>query len=249
MDLGLKDKVAIVTGSARGLGAATARRLAQEGMRVVITDIAADAAHATSARLNQEGFHTHCIPADITKPAEVSKLVEGAIAAFGSIHVLVNNAGFPRDNYLTKMSEEDWDLVIEVALKGTFLTCKAVMPHLMEQKWGRIINISSRAYFGNPGQANYSAAKAGVLGLTRALSLEDGRFNITVNAVAPGFMETEAIKSLPSYALIKERAIKATPIPRAGQPEDIADAVAFLASECASFITGETLHVTGGRYG
>ncbi|WP_044530349.1 SDR family NAD(P)-dependent oxidoreductase [Herbaspirillum sp. B65] len=249
MDLGLKDKVAIVTGSARGLGAATARRLAQEGMRVVITDISAEAARVTSARLSEEGFNTICIPADITKSAEVNALIDGTIAAFGGIHVLVNNAGFPRDNYLSNMSEEDWDLVIEVALKGTFLTCKAVMPHLMEQKWGRIINISSRAYFGNPGQANYSAAKAGVLGLTRALSLEDGRFNITVNAVAPGFMETEAIKFLPSYELIKERAIKSTPIPRAGQPEDIANAVAFLASECASFITGETLHVTGGRYG
>lgn len=249
MDLGLKDKVAIVTGSARGLGAATARRLALEGMRVVITDISAEAAQATSEKLNGEGLTTICIPADITKSGDVKKLVEGTLATFGGIHVLVNNAGFPRDNYLTKMSEEDWDLVIEVALKGTFLTCKAVMPYLIEQKWGRIINISSRAYFGNPGQANYSAAKAGVLGLTRALSLEDGRFNITVNAVAPGFMETEAIKSLPSYELIKERAIKATPIPRAGQPDDIAAAVAFLASECASFITGETLHVTGGRYG
>ena len=249
MDLGLKDKVAIVTGSARGLGAATAKRLAQEGMKVVITDIAADAAKATSDALNSQGLSTICIPADITKSVDVKKLVDETIAAFGGIHVLVNNAGFPRDNYLAKMSEEDWDLVIEVALKGSFLTCKAVMPHLIEQKWGRVINISSRAYFGNPGQANYSAAKAGVLGLTRALSLEDGRFNITVNAIAPGFMETEAIKSLPSYELIKERAIKATPIPRAGQPEDIANAVAFLASECASFITGETLHVTGGRYG
>jgi 3-oxoacyl-[acyl-carrier protein] reductase len=249
MDLGLKDKVAIVTGSARGLGAATARRLAQEGMRVVITDIAADAAQATSDRLNAEGLTTICIPGDITKSADVRELVENTVAAFGGIHVLVNNAGFPRDNYLGKMSEEDWDLVIEVALKGTFLTCKAVMPFLIEQKWGRIVNISSRAYFGNPGQANYSAAKAGVLGLTRALSLEDGRFNITVNAVAPGFMETEAIRSLANYELIKERAVKSTPIPRAGQPEDIADAVAFLASERASFITGETLHVTGGRYG
>jgi 3-oxoacyl-[acyl-carrier protein] reductase len=192
---------------------------------------------------------TICIPGDITKSADVRELVENTVAAFGGIHVLVNNAGFPRDNYLGKMSEEDWDLVIEVALKGTFLTCKAVMPFLIEQKWGRIVNISSRAYFGNPGQANYSAAKAGVLGLTRALSLEDGRFNITVNAVAPGFMETEAIRSLANYELIKERAVKSTPIPRAGQPEDIADAVAFLASERASFITGETLHVTGGRYG
>ncbi|MDR3474537.1 MAG: SDR family oxidoreductase, partial [Devosia sp.] len=148
-----------------------------------------------------------------------------------------------------KMSEEDWDLVLKVILKGSFLTCKAVMPHFIEQQWGRIVNISSRAYLGNPGQANYSAAKAGILGLTRALSIEEGRYNITVTAVAPGFMATEMIRALPKYELIKERAVKATPIQRVGVPTDIADAVAFLASERASYITGETLHVTGGRYG
>lgn len=249
MDLGLKDKVAIVTGSARGLGAATAKRLAEEGAKVIVTDILSDLAEATAASLRDAGLAAHCIIADVTNPTDVQALVEQTVATYGGLHILVNNAGFPRDGFLTKMSEEDWDLVLKVILKGSFLTCKAVMPHFIEQQWGRIVNISSRAYLGNPGQANYSAAKAGILGLTRALSIEEGRYNITVNAVAPGFMATEMIRALPKYELIKERAVKATPIQRVGVPTDIADAVAFLASERASYITGETLHVTGGRYG
>jgi 3-oxoacyl-[acyl-carrier protein] reductase len=170
------------------------------------------------------------------------------VRAFGTVHVLVNNAGFPRDNYLTKMPESDWDAVIDVVLKGAYLCSKAAVPHMIGQKWGRIINISSRAHLGNPGQANYSAAKAGLLGFTRALCYEDGKFNITVNAVAPGFIETELVQSLPSYDAIKERTIRSTPVPRLGHVRDIADAVLFLASERAGFITGEVLHVTGGRY-
>lgn len=249
MDLGLNDKVAIVTGSARGLGAATARRLAEEGAKVVVTDVQAELAKKTTDAMTADGLTAHCVVADITRSADVKRLVEETIAIFGGIHILVNNAGFPRDGFLTKLTEEDWDMVVNVALKGTFLVTKAVMPHLIAQAWGRVVNISSRAYLGNPGQANYSAAKAGVLGLTRALSLEEGRYNITVNAIAPGFMATEMIQALPNYETIKERAVKATPIQRPGHPSDIADAVAFLASERASYITGETLHVTGGRYG
>lgn len=249
MDLGLKDKVAIVTGSARGLGAATAWRLAREGARVVVTDISAELAEATAQAMRDEGLQALSIPGDITRAADVEALVEGAVEHFGGVHVLVNNAGFPRDGLLTKMTEDDWDKVIQVILKAAFLTSKAVMPHFIEQRFGRIVNISSRAYLGNPGQANYSAAKAGILGLTRALSLEEGRFNITVNAVAPGFIETEAVRSLGHFEKIRDAAVAACPLRRTGQPEDIADAVAFLASERAGFITGETLHVTGGRYG
>ncbi|UHL65437.1 SDR family oxidoreductase [Paralcaligenes sp. KSB-10] len=249
MDLGLKDKVAIVTGSGRGLGAATARCLAREGARVVLTDIEPNQLEITKGQFLEQGLEVIALRADITKKQEVDDLVAATVEKFGGVHILVNNAGFPRDRVATKMTEEDWDLVIEVILKGSFLACKAVLPHMIEHKWGRIINISSRAYFGNPGQANYSAAKAGLLGLTRALSLEDGKHNITVNAVAPGFMETEAIKMLSYYEKIRELAIKNTPMARTGLPDDIADAVAFLASERASFITGETLHVTGGRYG
>ena len=249
MDLQIKDKVAIVTGSARGLGAATARRLAEEGAKVVITDILREQAEATAAALRDDGLQAHCVVADITKGAEVQGLVDEAVAHFGGLHILVNNAGFPRDRYLVKMSEDDWDLVMEVMLKGAFLASKAVMPRFIEQGWGRVINISSRAHFGNPTQANYSAAKAGLIGMAKALAIEEGRYGITVNCVAPGFMETEMVQALATYETIKERAVAMQPIKRVGKPADIADAVAFLASERASFITGEVLHVTGGRYG
>lgn len=249
MDLGIKDKVAIVTGSARGLGAATARRLAQEGAKVVINDILREQAEATAASLRAEGLQAHCIVADITKGTEVQRLVDETVAHFGGVHILVNNAGFPRDKYLVKMTEEDWDLVLTVMLKGAFLASKAVMPGFIGQGWGRVVNISSRAHFGNPTQANYSAAKAGLIGMAKALAIEEGRYGITVNCVAPGFMETEMVQALPTYETIKDRAVQMQPIKRVGQPSDIADAVAFLASERASFITGEVLHVTGGRYG
>ncbi|HCQ46791.1 MAG TPA: beta-ketoacyl-ACP reductase [Achromobacter sp.] len=249
MDLQINDKVAIVTGSARGLGAATARKLAAEGARVVITDVLAEQAEATAAALRADGLQAHCIVADITKAADVQRLVDETIAIFGGVHILVNNAGFPRDKYLVKMSEQDWDLVMEVMLKGAFLACKTVMPHFIDQGWGRVVNISSRAHFGNPTQANYSAAKAGLIGMAKALAIEEGRYGITVNCVAPGFMETEMVQALPTYDTIKERAVQTQPIKRVGKPEDIANAVAFLVSEPASFITGEVLHVTGGRYG
>ncbi|MBN3773621.1 MULTISPECIES: 3-oxoacyl-ACP reductase FabG [Burkholderia] len=249
MDLGLTGKVAIVTGSARGLGAATARRLAQEGASVVITDINAELAQATAKALRDEGLAAHCIVGDITSEADVQRLVDETVAHFGGVHILVNNAGAPRDKYLVKMSADDWDFVMNVMLKGAFLAARAVMPHFIEQGWGRLINISSRAHLGNPTQANYSAAKAGLIGMAKALSMEEGRYGITANCVAPGFMETEMVQALPTYETIKERAVAAQPIKRVGRPDDIADAVAFLASERAGFISGEVLHVTGGRYG
>jgi 3-oxoacyl-[acyl-carrier protein] reductase len=249
MDLGLKDKVAIVTGAARGLGAAMARRLAEEGAKVVVTDIMAERARETTDALHADGLAVHCVVGDITKAADVQRLVDETVTTFGGVHILINNAGFPRDKYLVKMSEEDWDLVMEVMLKGAFLATRAVMPKMIEQGWGRVINISSRAHFGNATQANYSAAKAGLIGMAKALAIEQGRYGITVNCVAPGFMETEMVQALPTYETIKERAIQAQPIKRVGRPDDIADAVTFLASERASFISGEVLHVTGGRYG
>jgi 3-oxoacyl-[acyl-carrier protein] reductase len=165
------------------------------------------------------------------------------------VHILVNNAGSPRDKYLVKMSEDDWDFVMAVMLKGAFLATRAVMPHFIAQGWGRVINISSRAHLGNPTQANYSAAKAGLIGMAKALSKEEGRYGVTCNCVAPGFMETEMVQALATYETIKEQAVAAQPIKRVGKPADIADAVAFLASERAGFISGEVVHVTGGRYG
>jgi 3-oxoacyl-[acyl-carrier protein] reductase len=249
MDLGLKDKVAIVTGSARGLGAATVRRLAEEGAKVVVTDILREQAEATTKNLRAAGLTAHCVVTDITKSAEVQRLVDDTVATFGGVHILVNNAGFPRDKYLVKMTEEDWDLVMDVMLKGAFLATRAVMPKMIEQGWGRVVNISSRAHLGNPTQANYSAAKAGLIGMAKALSLEEGRYGITVNCIAPGFMETEMVQALATYETIKERALQMQPVKRAGRPDDVADAVAFLASERAGFISGEVVHVSGGRFG
>jgi 3-oxoacyl-[acyl-carrier protein] reductase len=249
MDLGLKDKVAIVTGSARGLGAAMVARLAAEGAKVVVTDIQRERAEETAAALRAQGHAAHCVIGDITKAADVQRLVDETVATFGGVHILVNNAGAPRDKYLVKMGEDDWDLVMNVMLKGAFLATKAVMPRMIEQGWGRVINISSRAHLGNPTQANYSAAKAGLIGMAKALAIEEGRYGITVNCIAPGFMETEMIQALPTYEVIKEKAIQAQPIKRVGRPEDVADAVAFLASERAGFISGEVVHVSGGRFG
>jgi len=248
MDLGLTDKVALVTGAANGIGAAIAERLAAEGARVVVADIDAKGACERVRRLQQTGAQALAIGADVTDEASVASLVETSVEAFGSVHILVNNAGFTRDMRITKMGLDDWDAVVNVILKGAFLCTRAVLPHMTEQRWGRIVNISSRAHLGNAGQANYSAAKAGLIGFTRAMSLENARFGVTVNAVAPGIIDTEAVRRLPHFEKIREAAEKNTPVPRIGRPEDVADVVAFLASECASYVSGDLLHVSGGRY-
>jgi 3-oxoacyl-[acyl-carrier protein] reductase len=248
MDLGITGKVAIVTGGGSGLGAETCRRFAAEGVRLTVADIDIAKAQAMADAIKTAGGQAIAVKADVINAASVAAMVDAAKEAFGSIHILVNNAGFQRDMHLTKMPEESWDAVVDVVLKGAYLCSKAVMPHLIEQRWGRVINMSSRAHLGNPGQSNYSAAKAGLIGFTRALAMEEGRFNITVNAVAPGLIDTEAVQALPHYAKVRENAEKTTPIPRIGVPGDVADAVLFLASERASYISGEVLHVTGGRY-
>ena len=249
MELGLKDKVAIVTGSGRGIGAVTARALAEEGAKVVITDIDPETTEATRAALEADGYAAIGVVCDVTNEVQVEALVARTVEAFGAVHILVNNAGFPRDNYITKMPEQDWDAVVGVILKGAYNCARAVVPHFMEQKWGRVVNISSRAYLGNPGQTNYAAAKAGIIGFTRALGMEQGRFNVTVNAVAPGFIATDMIEALPNYDRIKSRALAMNTVPRLGNERDIANGVVFLASDAAEYISGETLHVTGGRYG
>ncbi|WP_326541002.1 3-oxoacyl-ACP reductase FabG [Pseudorhodoferax sp.] len=248
MELNLKGRVAIVTGSGRGIGLAAARALAEEGAHVVITDIDADAVARSAAALREAGLSALGVPADVCDADGVGRLAAQAQAAFGRIDILVNNAGFTRDMYLTKMPENDWDAVVDTILKGAYLCTKAVLPSMIGQRWGRVINISSRAHLGNPGQTNYSAAKAGLIGFTRALALEQGKFNITANAIAPGFIETELVKALPTYERLRDTALARNPVPRLGTPADIADAILFLASERAGFITGETLHVTGGRY-
>lgn len=249
MELGLKDRVAIVTGSARGIGAETARFLSSEGMAIVVADLDGDAAVTTARNIEAGGGRAIGVPCDVRNEEQVQAMVAAGREAYGRIDVLVNNAGLVKDRTLLKMDEADWDLVLGVTLKGAFHCSRAVLPHMHERGWGRIINITSRALFGNPGQTNYSSAKAGLVGFTRALSFEQARKGVTVNAIAPGFIETEYIKSLPNYDTILENAQARNQVPFAGQPSDIAGAVAFMASEHARYITGTTLYVTGGRYG
>lgn len=248
MELNLKGRVAIVTGSGRGIGQAAALALAEEGAHVVITDIDPQAVEQTTQALRERGLSALGVAADVCDADAVARLASEATEAFGKIDILVNNAGFTRDKYLSKMPESDWDAVVDTILKGAFLCTKAVLPSMTAQRWGRVINISSRAHLGNPGQTNYAAAKAGLIGFTRALAMEQGKFNITSNAIAPGFIETELVKALPTYEKLRDMALTRNPIPRLGTPGDIADAILYLASDRAGFITGETLHVTGGRY-
>jgi len=248
MELGLKGKVAIVTGGGRGIGRSICERFADEDACVVVADIDGPAAQSVAEAIVGTGGKAISAQSDVTQTADAAELARAALDAFGSIDILVNNAGFTRDLRIGKMTEADWDSVVDVVLKGAFQCTKAVMPTMIERNSGRIINISSRAHLGNPGQANYSAAKAGLLGFTRAISLEAGRHFITVNAVAPGIVETDAVRSLPHFEKIKANAEKTIAIPRMGTVSDIADAVAFLASERAGYISGEVLHVTGGRY-
>jgi len=248
MDLQLTGKVAVITGSGRGIGYASALALAQEGARIVITDINPDAVHEAVATLEDAGHDAIGVELDVCSDAQVQAMAVQAVRAFGSIDILVNNAGFTRDKYLTKMPMADWDAVVDVILKGAYLCTRAALPTMMEKKWGRVINIASRAHWGNPGQTNYSAAKAGLIGFTRALALEQGKFNVTANAIAPGLIETPLVRSLSTYEMLKTNALARQPVQRLGAVEDIASAVAFLASDRASFITGELLHVTGGRY-
>ncbi len=248
MDLGIKDKVALVTGSARGIGEATLRMLAREGAKVVVSDIDAGAVEDTTRRFRDEGFDAIGAACDVCDEAQVKALVAKAQEKFGGVDILVNNAGFVRDKYLTRMAEKDWDDVVDTILKGAFHCARAVLPGMMERKWGRVINISSRSLFGNPGQTNYSTAKLGLIGFTRALALEEGKFGITVNAVAPGFVETDGMRSTPNYPALREAAIAKTPVGFLGSPDDIAAAVAFLASTHARNITGTTVFSTGGRF-
>lgn len=248
MDLGLAGKTALVTGAGSGIGAAIAVRLGEEGANVVVADIDPDAAETVANAIRDTGGAALALTANVMDAGDVTAMVEQAASRFGTIHILVNNAGLARDGRITKMSEADWDLVVDVGLKGAFLCTRAVLPYMTEQKWGRIISMSSRAHNGNPGQANYSAVKAGLIGFTKAMALENGRNFITANAVAPGMIDTPFVRNHPQFEKIRDNAIKTTPIPRIGEATDVADAVAFLASERASYITGDVLHVTGGRY-
>jgi NAD(P)-dependent dehydrogenase (short-subunit alcohol dehydrogenase family) len=239
-----KDKIAIITGAASGLGEKIALTLSEEGSKVVLTDINETDLQALRIKIETEGGKVIAVPTDVSKSQEVNRMVENTIEAFGKIDILVNCAGIARDAYLGKMTDEAWNEVITVNLSGTFYCCRAVIPHMMAERTGKIINISSAAYLGNIGIANYGASKAGVLSLTRILALEAARFGINVNAIAPGVIDTPMSRKYPEQ--IRKRLIGSIPIEKAGLPQDIANAVIFLSSEQASYITGQTLFVDGG---
>lgn len=243
-----QSKTALVTGAARGIGRTIAERLSADGWTVLVADVDAVAADATAAEIAAAGGRASAAALDVTDPGAIGALVERAGAEHGPVLGLVNNAGVLRDAPLTKMSDEEFRQVLEVCLFGAFYTCRAVAPAMIEAGYGRIVNITSRAYMGNPGQANYSSAKAGLVGLTKALAKELGRHEVTVNAVAPGMTRTEMVASHPKAEEIIERAAKANSIRRIGAPEEIAAAVGYLFSDDAGFITGDVLHVSGGRF-
>jgi len=244
----LTGRVAIITGAGSGLGRAIAYRLAENGAKIVVNDVVAEQGNFTVDNIKKKNGEAVFSQTDISKWDGAKDLIKKATDTFGKIDILVNNAGITRDMLVRDMQEDDWDKVLDINLKGAFNCCKFATPHMVEQKYGKIVNLSSRAHLGNPGQANYSASKAGIIGLTRSLSLEFGRYNINVNAVAPGMINTEGVKALKKYEMVVERALKVTPLKRIGEPEDVANLVHFLVSDYSSYITGEIIHITGGRY-
>ena len=245
----LTGRTAVVTGAGRGLGEAIATRFAAEGAAVMLNDMDAETAARTVAAIEQAGGRAAALIGSVTDEAVVRDLVQQAVERFGSLDILVNNAGITRDKLLKDMAVEDWDAVLNLNLRSTFLACKHATPHMVAKGWGRVINMSSRAHYGNKGQVNYAASKAGVIGLTRSLSMELGKFGVTANCIAPGIIATPGVTSLPHYDRLVERVAPTLPIPRLGKPEDVAGVAAFLASDDAEYITGETIHVSGGRYG
>ena len=244
-------RVAIVTGAARGIGAATARRLAADGLAVAVLDLDAGASGATVDAITSAGGRAFAVGADVSQADQVEAAVGKVVAELGPPAVLVNNAGVLRDNLIFKMSEDDWDTVLGVHLRGAFLMTRAAQKHMVDQRFGRIINLSSSSALGNRGQVNYSAAKAGMQGFTKTLAIELGQFGITANAVAPGFIVTDmtaatAARVGMSFEDFQTAAASQVPVRRIGQVEDVAHTISFLASEGAGFVSGQVIYVAGG---
>ena len=239
----LSERVAIVTGAGRGIGAATALKLAREGAHVVINDIQVENARAIASEVEKLGRKSLVSSHDVSSHSAAAALAEETRSKFGRIDILVNNAGITRDAMLHKLTEENWDEVIRVNLKGPFNMGQSCAKVMIEQKFGRIINISSVSWLGNVGQTNYLASKAGLVGMTSTWALELARHGITANAIAPGFIETHLVQQMPPEIITK--LVNRIPLKRMGKPEDIAYAVAFLASDEAGYISGQCLHVDG----
>ncbi len=246
--------VAFITGASRGIGAATALRMAEEGVHIALADIDTDGCQQVAEEIGRLGSEVLIIPCNVADSIMVQMAVAKTASHFGKIDILVNNAGVLRDNMLFKMSEEEWDTVLDVHLKGAFLCSRAAQKHMVHQKYGRIVSLSSSSALGNRGQANYSAAKAGLQGFTRTLAIELGQFGITVNAVAPGFIDTEMTRSTarrqghdPDEVIA--HAAKTRPVRRVGHPRDVANVICFLASEEAGFVSGQIIYVAGGPRG
>jgi 3-oxoacyl-[acyl-carrier protein] reductase len=244
-------RVALVTGAARGIGAAVARRLAADGMAVAVLDLEETACRPVVEEITEAGGRALAVGADVSDETAVSRAVERVAAELGPPTVLVNNAGILRDNLLFKMTVAEWDAVMGVHLRGAFLCSKAVQRHMVEAGFGRIVSLSSTSALGNRGQANYAAAKAGLQGFTKTLAFELGKFGVTANAVAPGFIETEMTQATAArmgvdFEDFKRAVISQIPVARSGKPEDIAHTVSFLASEGAGFVSGQVVYVAGG---
>jgi len=235
-------RTVIITGAAKGIGKAIAEKFIAEDYITVLVDVDDEAGKALAHALGSNGHYVSC---DISDPTAVKELFSTVIEHFQKIDVLVNNAGIIRDNVIWKMPEEDFDKVIDINLKGTWLMCQQAAIHMREHKTGRIVNIASRAWLGNRGQSNYSASKAGVIGMTRVLALELGKSGVLVNAVAPGLIDTPLTQKLPDD--VQEKLIMAQPTRSMGQPEDIANTVSFLSNPNTQFITGQTIYVDGGK--
>ena len=248
----LEGRAALVTGAARGIGAATAVKLAADGAKVAVCDLREDDCAETVGAIAREGGTAIAIGCDVRSREQVEAAVERTVSELGAIDILVNNAGVIRDNLLFKMSDDDWDTVLDTHLKGSFLCTRAAQRHMVARRYGKVVLLSSSSALGNRGQTNYSSAKAGLQGMARTLAIELGRFNINVNAVAPGYVSTAMTRETAErvgveFEDFEKAAIERIPLGRAGTPDDVANVIAFLVSDESSYVSGQVLYVNGGR--